>query len=103
MPSFQKSLDDNALRRHPLAVWIELEIGLEDGQRLSRRKPITIADAAERLAELGLSALAVITASVRLDCAETICRESASPQLAEFGGARRRVAFVPITDYCTAP
>src|SRR5262249_57642988 len=37
-----ESLDDAALRRHPLAVWIELEIGLEDGQRLSRRKPITI-------------------------------------------------------------
>ena len=35
---------------HPLAVWIELEIGLADGQRLSRRPPITIAEAAERLA-----------------------------------------------------
>ena len=34
-----ESLDDDALRRHPLAVWIELEIGLEDGQRLSRRNP----------------------------------------------------------------
>jgi Lhr-like helicase len=44
------SLDDDALRAHPLAVWIELEIGLEDGQRLSRRRPITIAEAAERLA-----------------------------------------------------
>ena len=43
-------LDDGALRVHPLAVWIELEIGLEDGQRLSRRPPITIADAAKRLA-----------------------------------------------------
>jgi hypothetical protein len=46
-----ESLDDAALRRHPLAVWVELEIGLEDGQRLSRRKPITIAEAAKRLAE----------------------------------------------------
>ncbi len=36
---------------HPLAVWIELEIGLDDGQRLSRRPPITIAEAAKRLAE----------------------------------------------------
>src|SRR6516164_1688216 len=30
-----QDLDDNALRVHPLAVWIELEIGLSDGQRLS--------------------------------------------------------------------
>jgi hypothetical protein len=44
------TLDDTALRAHPLAVWIELEIGLEDGQRLSRRPPITIAEAAKRLA-----------------------------------------------------
>jgi Lhr-like helicase len=46
-----ESLDDVTLRRHPLAVWIELEIGLEDGQKLSRRKPITIAEAAKRLAD----------------------------------------------------
>lgn len=45
-----ESLDDNALRSHPLAVWIELEIGLQDGQRRSRREPTTIADAAKRLA-----------------------------------------------------
>jgi Lhr-like helicase len=44
------TLDDAALRVHPLAVWIELEVGLEDGQRLSRRPSITIADAAKRLA-----------------------------------------------------
>jgi len=44
------SLDDKALRAHPLAVWIELEIGLADGQRLSRRPPITIEEAAKRLA-----------------------------------------------------
>jgi Lhr-like helicase len=42
-------LDDAALRKHPLAVWIELEIGLQDGQRLLRRDPITIAEAAKRL------------------------------------------------------
>src|SRR4029077_12210724 len=36
------ALDDDVLRAHPLAVWIELEIGLADGQRLSRRPPITI-------------------------------------------------------------
>lgn len=44
-------LGDDALRTHPLAVWIELEIGLSDGQRLSRRPPITIKEAAKRLAE----------------------------------------------------
>jgi Lhr-like helicase len=46
-----ETLDDAGLRVHPLAVWIELEIGLQDGQRLSRREPITIAEAAKRLAK----------------------------------------------------
>ena len=45
------SLDDDALRMHPLAIWIELEIGLEDRQRLLRRTPTTIKEAAERLAK----------------------------------------------------
>jgi Lhr-like helicase len=44
-------LRDEQLRVHPLAVWIELQIGLEDGQRLSRRVPITLAAAADRLSE----------------------------------------------------
>ena len=44
------ALDDAALRTHPLAVWIELEIGLHDGQRLRRRPPVTVAQAAARLA-----------------------------------------------------
>jgi Lhr-like helicase len=48
LPAF---FDDRALRTHPLAIWIELEIGLKDGQRLTRRVPITIAEAAKRLAE----------------------------------------------------
>lgn len=43
-------LDDNALRRHPLAVWIELQIGLKDGQRLTRREPTTIEQASALLA-----------------------------------------------------
>ena len=46
-----QNLDDNALRIHPLAVWIELGIGLFDAQRLSRHPPITINEAATRLAE----------------------------------------------------
>ncbi len=45
-----ESLSDAELRSHPLAVWIELEIGLEDGQRLTRRPPITLSAAAQRLA-----------------------------------------------------
>jgi hypothetical protein len=45
------NLDDEALYRHPLAVRCEMEIGLSDGQRLSRRQPRTLADAARRLAE----------------------------------------------------
>lgn len=44
-------LNDEAFRRHPLAVWIELEIGLHDGQRLTRRAPVTVVDAAQRLSE----------------------------------------------------
>ena len=44
-------LTDLELRDHPLAIWIELEIGLHDGQRLSRRAPITVQEAAIRLAE----------------------------------------------------
>ena len=31
------ALTDEALRSHPLAVWIELEIGLQDGKQLRRR------------------------------------------------------------------
>jgi Lhr-like helicase len=44
------TLADEALRSHPLAVWIELEIGLLDGQQLRRRPPTTLAEAAKRLA-----------------------------------------------------
>ena len=47
-----ETLSDAELRSHALAVWIELEIGLEDGQRLTRRPPITLSAAAEKLAAL---------------------------------------------------
>jgi Lhr-like helicase len=46
------AMSDEDLRRHPLAAWIEMEIGLRDGQRLSRREPTTVAKAAERLADV---------------------------------------------------
>jgi Lhr-like helicase len=45
------TLNDEALFRHPLTVWTELEVGLEDGQRLSRRQPITVVEAAKRLSK----------------------------------------------------
>ncbi len=44
-------LPDEALKRHPLAVWIELSIGLDDTKGLHRRRPISIGQAAARLAE----------------------------------------------------
>ena len=46
IPSFQLNLSD-ALYRHPLAIWTELEVDLEDGQRLSQRQPKTVAEAAK--------------------------------------------------------
>lgn len=45
------ALNDQSLRSNPLAAWIELEIGLDDGQKLKRRSPITIDNAAKKLAE----------------------------------------------------
>ncbi len=44
-------LSDAKLKQHPLAIWIETQIGLDDGQKLKRRPPITISAAAQRLAE----------------------------------------------------
>ncbi|TXR47501.1 DEAD/DEAH box helicase [Phyllobacterium endophyticum] len=44
------SLTDPELKSHPLACWIELEIGLDDGEKLKRRKPITLTEAANKLA-----------------------------------------------------
>jgi Lhr-like helicase len=42
-------LTDEELKTHPLAIWIELRMGLNDGRRLERRPPVTIAEAARRL------------------------------------------------------
>ncbi len=47
----EAALRDEQLRVHPLSVWIELQVGLEEGQKLSRRQPTTLADAARRLSE----------------------------------------------------
>lgn len=45
------SLTDEDLRRHPLAVWVELAIGLKDGQELRRQDPIPFGEAAEKLSK----------------------------------------------------
>ena len=44
-------LDDQTLRQHPLAVWVELALGLDDGLELKRRKPIPFQEAVERLSK----------------------------------------------------
>ena len=44
-------LTDEALRRHPLAVWTELAIGLEDAQELKRKKPIPFEEAVTLLSK----------------------------------------------------
>ncbi len=46
-----EKLTDEQLSQHPLAIWIELAMGLEDGHRLKRRKPTTLEASAKRLAE----------------------------------------------------
>jgi hypothetical protein len=38
-------LTDEVLKEHPLAVWTELAIGLEDAQELKRKKPIPFEEA----------------------------------------------------------
>lgn len=40
-----EALPDATLKTHPLAVWIELAIGLDDRQELKRKKPIPFAEA----------------------------------------------------------
>ncbi|MDX0952219.1 DEAD/DEAH box helicase [Sinorhizobium medicae] len=44
-----ENLDDETLRRHPLSVWTELELGLDDGLELRRKKPVPFEKAVERL------------------------------------------------------
>ncbi len=45
------NLTDEVLHQHPLAVWAELAVGLEDGQELKRKKPTPFAEAVERLSQ----------------------------------------------------
>lgn len=44
-------LTDDLLRRHPLAVWAELAIGLDDGKELKRKRPIPFEQAVTLLTE----------------------------------------------------
>ena len=44
-------LTDEVLRQHPLAIWTELAIGLEDGQELKRKKPIPFGKAVSLLSD----------------------------------------------------
>jgi hypothetical protein len=48
--AFPDVLTDEVLTAHPLAVWTELAIGLDDQQELKRKKPIPFEDAAALLA-----------------------------------------------------
>lgn len=46
-----EALTDAVLRRHPLAVWAELAIGLKDEQELRRQNPMPFGQAVERLSQ----------------------------------------------------
>lgn len=46
-----EALTNEMLKRHPLAVWTELAIGLDDGQELKRKKPIPYGKAVELLSQ----------------------------------------------------
>jgi Lhr-like helicase len=44
-----QTLSDNDLFNHPLACWVETEIGLVEGEKLRRRPPLTLSEAADKL------------------------------------------------------
>lgn len=48
LPSNLKNAD---LASHPLAVWVELELGIDEGKDRERRPPVVLKDAVQRLAE----------------------------------------------------
>jgi ATP-dependent helicase YprA (DUF1998 family) len=45
------AISNENLRVHPLACWIETEVGLEEGEKLKRRSPMTLPEAAQKLSE----------------------------------------------------
>ncbi len=56
--------NDELFKVDPLAVWIELNIGLEAGQKLARAKPQTMSDAVDKLAKF--------TGCERVDCRQAL-------------------------------
>lgn len=46
-----EALTDAELKLHPLACWIEVEVGLEEGEKLKRRAPMSLPEAAKKLAQ----------------------------------------------------
>ena len=59
-----ENLTDQELEAHPLACWIETQIGLQEGEKLRRRPPITLKASAEVLAAQTSLPLAVCLASL---------------------------------------
>lgn len=61
-----ESLTDDMLRKHPLAVWAELAIGLKDGQDLRRQDPMPFSQAADKLSvDSGVDAVICRDAFIR--------------------------------------
>jgi hypothetical protein len=46
-----EGLTDEVLKRYPLAVWVELAIGLDDAQELKRKKPLPFNEAVSLLSK----------------------------------------------------
>jgi hypothetical protein len=88
-PPLPDALTDEALKTHPLAVWTELAIGLEDAQELKRKKPIPFEKAVTRLAKD--SGVDAATCRSRL---ETFLTRISLPETARGGsGERAFLAF----------
>ena len=66
------SLTDVELKNHPLACWIETEIGLDDREKLKRRPPMTLPEAAKKLSE-------------QIKVEETQCERAIAEMLAMMG------------------
>ena len=73
-------LTDEVLKKHPLAVWAELAIGLEDAQELERKKPIPFEEAVTLLSKR--SGVDVETCRNRL---ETFLTRISLPETARSG------------------
>lgn len=62
LAGIQSNADLNALRKHPIAIWLEAEAALEKhGEALSRRKPQSVGALAVRLSEASGEAVEICT------------------------------------------